>query len=221
MGKTPYIDPEFVGDQIQSLFDEYPYVDTVEAILSGIDRGLRRLEEMVEEHFQEESTGALEAFEGRAGALDARIAWYTDALAGGDGPNEKLELSTPPLFEGEYGDDFDPAPGHPDVQTLWRLANEFYSLKNPEHEHLDYTIEDAQGFVSAFWFDVRQFLIGEISGGEDIDAEIEEAASRAETLSEEAADAVSLGAPTQGPERASIAPLLLGIGAILWMAKRK
>jgi hypothetical protein len=220
MEKMPHIDPELLGDQIQLFYDEYPYVDTITALLFGFDRGLRRLEEMAEADFHEE-TGAFEAFGRRAEAFDARVQWYVDALAGGDGPNEKLELVAPPLFEGEFDEGFQPQPEHADVQTLWRLANEYHSLKTADHEHLDYTLEDAQDFVVAFWLDVRQHLIGEISGTEDVDAEIEEAATRAESLGEDAGEVVSMGAPSQGPERSSMAPLLLGIGAILWMAKRK
>jgi len=221
MQKTPYIDPEFLGDQIQSLYNDYPYIDTIGAILVGFDESLGRLDEMAEQEFSE-STGALEAWGVRVAAFRERISWYERSMLGSGGPNEIQEYIVPPLFEGEYaGVDYDPVPPKRDIETLWEISNEFYSLKSPAHEHMDFAVEDAQAFISQFWAEVCKHLIGEMPGDEEIDEAIGSAVECAEGLSEESAAAVSLGAPTQGPERASLAPLLLGIGAILLMSRRK
>jgi hypothetical protein len=219
MEKTPHIDPELLGDEIQTFYGAYPYVDTLGAILASFQKALDWLDELAENDFKE-PTGAFDAFWSRAQAFADRLDGYIDLLPGADAPNEIEELILPPLFEGEYGDEVEDPPSHPDVQTLWRLANEYFSLKNSEHEHLGYELETVQEFVEGFWEEVRRGLIGELSG-EDVDVEIEAAIDRAAELGEESTEAVTMGDPSQGPERASIAPLLLGIGAILWMSKRK
>lgn len=223
--QIPFFDADAIGEQIASFYASYSYLETLYAILGGTDWLLQKLPSELEGVDAE----VAESWKKDLGLFADRFRWYIEASEAGEGPNEVEELVAPPLFDGEYEDDFDSPPPWPDIETPWRLINRLVKNDDAGTEFSSATTAtELQEVVTGFWEEVSKSLMDELAGGEDVDVEAEKAIDDAKAIavgdhptdvvSDVSRDAVDAD---DDEDDGSVAPLLLGIGAILLMASKR
>jgi hypothetical protein len=217
---VPTFDAEELGSDIYEFYHSHAHIDTLVAIISGTDAVFQILAEKVDAADLPESN-ALTDWAEKLEDYGERHEWYIEAIENGDDPNDSEELVIPSFFEGDYGDDFEKHPTWPDVQTPWRLANEVMRLPDAEGEYTALTQEDLEDLVREFWQSVEQALIANDPGSADVSKKIAAAVEDAKKKSEETSDFISMRPVRPESKGASVAPLLLGLGALMLVARSK
>lgn len=224
--QIPYFDADAIGEQVASFYVSYSYLETLYAILGATNWLLQKLPSELEGVDDE----VAEAYKKDLGLFSDRYRWYVEAAEAGEGPNEVEELVAPPFFDAEYeAGEFEGPPAWPDVETPWRLINRLIKAGGAEGVFSGAsTVDQLQEVVREYWEEVAKGLTDELAGGEDVDVEAERAIDEAKSVADgdHPSDVVSdvsrdaAGADDDGDGDDSLAPLLLGIGAILLMASK-
>ena len=217
---VPTFEAEDLGSDIYEFYHSHPYIDTLVAIISGTDTVFQILAEKVDAAQLPDAIQLSEWAE-KLEQYGQRHEWYIEAIEGADDPTDSEEWVIPPFFEGAYGEDFETSPSWPDVQTSWRLANEVVRIADADGDYSALTKEDLEELVREFWLSVEQTLIANTQGGEDTDANLIAATEDAKKKSDEPGDFVSMQPVHPVQKSASVAPLLLGLGALMLVARSK
>jgi len=221
--EVPAFDVSLISEQVEAFYGSYSYLETIYAILGAVEKLINRLPDEIEGVSEEEAAAWVRDLD----AFWDRFRWYVEASEAGEDADEVEELVTPGLFEGEYDKmELEDGPSWPDIQTPWRLFNR---LARSGSESAVSTATDAafEEVLEGFWNDVASNLADELAGRDEANVEAEKAIDEAKKNSTDfPPDVVSMADPSSPPdddddERRSIAPLLLGIGAILLMTSKR
>jgi hypothetical protein len=222
-GKVPYIDVDEMREQIVEFYGAYPLPETLFAILSVLYEKTELLEEVEEKMFEHRESEAFDDWRASFKRFGDRMEWYADAAEAADDPVDAHDVIAPPLFEGEYPEDLEDAPEWPDIETVWRSANDLVIIadkRDLDETSLEEMREHYKKFVEIFWASVGDEISHQAEGEGDEDPEIQQAIDAAHAMAESQPDEV-VTSRLKGEGKRSIAPLLLAAGAILLMAKRK
>lgn len=217
---VPTFEADDLGADIYEFYHSHAHIDTLVAIISGTDTVFQILAEKVDQAELPDSNELTQWAE-KLEQYGQRHEWYIEAIENADDPNDSEELVIPSFFEGDYGSDFEVHPKWPDVQTPWRLANEASRLEDADGDYTALTKEDLEELVREFWLAVEQTLIANDPGSEDVSKNILAAAEDAKKKSDESDGFVSMRPVRPEPKSASMAPLLLGLGALMLVARSK
>ena len=222
--EVPTFDVSLISEQVETFYGSYSYLETIYAILGAVEKLTNVLPDELEDVSKEDAAAW-------AADLDTfwdRFRWYAEASEAGEDADEVEGLVTPGLFEGEYDKmelEDDDGPAWPDIQTPWRLFNRW--ARSGSESAATFTDADFEEILEVFWNDVASNLTDELAGGEESSVEAEKAIDEAKKNSTDfPPDVVSMADLDARPdddddEGGSIAPLLLGIGAILIMANKR
>lgn len=223
--KPPFVDVEAIRERMVAFYDEAPYKETAQAFVLAS-------QEILDAFTDAFSLGMdFPTIEDRASRLDARLAWYSDALEGSDEDDDVINFVLDPLLDGEYPEELGAvAPKWPDAETLWRLMNQMTAAVGGQiegdmlaaaYDALREAYEDA---FRLFWNAVSVELARiaeQVPEGfsEQMSEDLAVASATAAELTEDATAYI-----TDTPSKSgsgSLALGVLGIGALLLAASRR
>ena len=221
--EVPTFDVSLISEQVETFYGSYSYLETIYAILGAVEKLINKLPDEIEGVSEEEAAAWVSDLD----TFWDRFRWYVEASEAGEDADEVEALVTPGLFDGEYDKmELENGPSWPDIQTPWRLFNRLVRSGSESGAAIS-TGAAFEEILEGFWNDVASNLADELAGGEETNVEAEKAIGEAKKNSTDfPPDVVSMADPSSphdddGDDGRSIAPLLLGIGAILLIANKR